>query len=184
MAGWCCCDHWEHWPNWKPQDFDDREAVAARSDVPPAQPSQPGHVAERQRQSAAARRRANVSGGGKRVAVAESSGFVRDRETCQRHRRQRREDDRSVRIRRARTGRRQRRSQPGRSSATRAAAAAPTASTPKPAWDRPCRRSKAFAPWWAKIICGRSTTTWNYHAGGGEFKDIHVFTRRVERTLR
>ncbi len=21
MAGWCCCDHWEHWPNWKPQDF-------------------------------------------------------------------------------------------------------------------------------------------------------------------
>ena len=17
MAGWCCCDHWEHWPNWK-----------------------------------------------------------------------------------------------------------------------------------------------------------------------
>ena len=22
MAGWCCCDHWEHWGNWKPQDFD------------------------------------------------------------------------------------------------------------------------------------------------------------------
>jgi exo-1,4-beta-D-glucosaminidase len=22
MAGWCCCDHWEHWPKWKPQDFD------------------------------------------------------------------------------------------------------------------------------------------------------------------
>jgi exo-1,4-beta-D-glucosaminidase len=21
MAGWCCCDHWEHWPNWKPEDF-------------------------------------------------------------------------------------------------------------------------------------------------------------------
>jgi exo-1,4-beta-D-glucosaminidase len=21
IAGWCCCDHWEHWPNWKPQDF-------------------------------------------------------------------------------------------------------------------------------------------------------------------
>jgi exo-1,4-beta-D-glucosaminidase len=21
MAGWCCCDHWEHWQNWKPQDF-------------------------------------------------------------------------------------------------------------------------------------------------------------------
>ncbi|GAC1508302.1 MAG: carbohydrate-binding protein [Terriglobales bacterium] len=21
MAGWCCCDHWEHWPKWKPEDF-------------------------------------------------------------------------------------------------------------------------------------------------------------------
>jgi exo-1,4-beta-D-glucosaminidase len=22
MAGWCCCDHWEHWGKWKPQDFE------------------------------------------------------------------------------------------------------------------------------------------------------------------
>ncbi len=22
MPGWCCCDHWEHWAKWKPQDFD------------------------------------------------------------------------------------------------------------------------------------------------------------------
>src|SRR6516225_1686446 len=22
MAGWCCCDFWEKWPKWKPQDFD------------------------------------------------------------------------------------------------------------------------------------------------------------------
>ncbi len=21
IAGWCCCDHWEHWANWKAQDF-------------------------------------------------------------------------------------------------------------------------------------------------------------------
>jgi len=21
MAGWCCCDHWEHWGNWKPEDY-------------------------------------------------------------------------------------------------------------------------------------------------------------------
>ncbi len=21
MAGWCCCDHWEQWPKWKPADF-------------------------------------------------------------------------------------------------------------------------------------------------------------------
>jgi exo-1,4-beta-D-glucosaminidase len=22
MAGWCCCDFWERWPGWKPQDFE------------------------------------------------------------------------------------------------------------------------------------------------------------------
>ena len=27
IAGWCCCDHWEHWPNWKPEDF----TIAERS---------------------------------------------------------------------------------------------------------------------------------------------------------
>jgi exo-1,4-beta-D-glucosaminidase len=27
MAGWCCCDHWEHWPKWKPADF----AIAQQS---------------------------------------------------------------------------------------------------------------------------------------------------------
>jgi exo-1,4-beta-D-glucosaminidase len=21
LAGWCCCDHWERWKNWKPEDF-------------------------------------------------------------------------------------------------------------------------------------------------------------------
>jgi exo-1,4-beta-D-glucosaminidase len=21
MAGWCCCDHWEHWAKWGPEDF-------------------------------------------------------------------------------------------------------------------------------------------------------------------
>ena len=22
MAGWCCCDYWEHWPKWKPRDLE------------------------------------------------------------------------------------------------------------------------------------------------------------------
>ena len=22
LAGWCCCDFWERWPRWKPQDFE------------------------------------------------------------------------------------------------------------------------------------------------------------------
>jgi len=21
LAGWCCCDHWERWKNWKPEDY-------------------------------------------------------------------------------------------------------------------------------------------------------------------
>jgi exo-1,4-beta-D-glucosaminidase len=27
MAGWCCCDHWEHWANWSQQDY----AIAQQS---------------------------------------------------------------------------------------------------------------------------------------------------------
>ncbi len=27
MAGWCCCDFWERWPRWKPEDF----AIAQQS---------------------------------------------------------------------------------------------------------------------------------------------------------
>jgi exo-1,4-beta-D-glucosaminidase len=26
IAGWCCCDHWEHWGKWKPQDFEIAQA--------------------------------------------------------------------------------------------------------------------------------------------------------------
>ena len=135
-----------------------RGTIVARPDLPPARPSQPGGVDERQRQSAAARRRADLPESRKRAAVAESGGLLRHRKTRRLLRRERRKDDRALRIRRAflLADRQNRLDHPH--SATRAAAAEPTASTPKPAWDRPCRRSKAFAPWSAKIISGRSTT--------------------------
>lgn len=29
MAGWCCCDHWEHWPKWQPADHDISKASLA-----------------------------------------------------------------------------------------------------------------------------------------------------------
>jgi exo-1,4-beta-D-glucosaminidase len=29
MAGWCCCDHWEHWSKWTPQDYDIAKASLA-----------------------------------------------------------------------------------------------------------------------------------------------------------
>src|ERR1035441_4367790 len=121
-----------------------------------------------------------------------------------------------------------RKDNPNASSAIPEAAAAPTASTRKPAWDRPFRRSKAYAPWWAKTTCGPLMTSgiitpaaanskpsaysdlntetsmgpavppvesiramvgkdhmwpiddvWNYHAGGGEFKTIGVFSEAL-----
>ena len=66
--------------------------------------------------------------------------------------------------------------QPIPSSATRAAAAARTASTPKPAWARRFRPLKAFAPWSGKDHLWPIDNVWDYHAGGGVFKDLHVFT--------
>ena len=61
MAGWCCCDHWEHWPKWKPQDFDVAKASLTDQMYRLREPSEPDHVAERQRQSSAAGRGRNVS---------------------------------------------------------------------------------------------------------------------------
>ncbi|HWY69020.1 MAG TPA: beta galactosidase jelly roll domain-containing protein [Terriglobales bacterium] len=29
MAGWCCCDHWEHWDKWKPEDHEIAKASLA-----------------------------------------------------------------------------------------------------------------------------------------------------------
>ena len=29
MAGWCCCDHWEHWDKWKPEDHEISKASLA-----------------------------------------------------------------------------------------------------------------------------------------------------------
>ena len=28
LAGWCCCDAWEQWPKWKPEQQGDRGRVA------------------------------------------------------------------------------------------------------------------------------------------------------------
>ena len=69
------------------EGFRYREAVAARSDLPAAQPSQPRHVAERQRQSSAARCRADVPRCRKRPVLAEPGSFVSDGKEDQRDRR-------------------------------------------------------------------------------------------------
>ena len=64
--------------------------------------------------------------------------------------------------------------------AMREAAAALTASTPKPAWDRPFRRLRACARWCGKDHMWPIDDSWNYHAGGGEFKTIGVFTEALD----
>ena len=55
MAGWCCCDHWEKWDNWKPED----RIISAESQrdqlLPPAPPPQRVRVAQRQRHPPARR---------------------------------------------------------------------------------------------------------------------------------
>ena len=66
-------------------------------------------------------------------------------------------------------------------SATKAAAVALTVSTARPAWGRPCRPSRACAGWSRRIISGRSTTYWNFHAGGDEFKNLHVFSEALDK---
>jgi exo-1,4-beta-D-glucosaminidase len=29
MAGWCCCDFWEHWGSWKDEDFEIAKPLCA-----------------------------------------------------------------------------------------------------------------------------------------------------------
>ncbi len=35
MLGWCCCDHWEHWRSWSPDDPHCRHRFAALADAAP-----------------------------------------------------------------------------------------------------------------------------------------------------
>ena len=95
IAGWCCCDHWEHWPNWKPQDFTIAEqslrdqmyrlrghpsliAWMNGSDNPP-----PPDVEQTYLKS-------------KRKCCGRIPGLVRNCKTCGLLRRERREDDRAL----------------------------------------------------------------------------------------
>ena len=41
MLGWCCCDHWEHWKDWTPEDLAIATASLARADAAaaPASPA-------------------------------------------------------------------------------------------------------------------------------------------------
>ena len=176
IAGWCCCDHWEHWPNWKPQDFTIAEqslrdqiyrlrghpslmAWMNGSDNPPPPDVEQTYLKVEKDLlwtnpvvSSATAKLAGFSGesGVKMTGPYEyvaPSYWQTDK-------------DRLI----------------PRSSATRAAAAEPMASTPKPAWDQPFRRLKAFAPWSAKTISGPSTIPGIITPAAGRLKIIHVFT--------
>ncbi len=96
MAGWCCCDHWEHWPNWKPQDFTIAEQSLRDqmyrlrshpslivwlngSDNPPPPDVEQTYLKVE-----------------KELLWPNPDDLVRHRETCRLLRRERREDDRAV----------------------------------------------------------------------------------------
>ena len=101
MLGWCCCDHWEHWKDWTPRRSDDRHSLPALADAAPAPSRQPAGLAQRQRQSSARRCGERLSASRVRNALAESDPLFRYADAHHRDRRERREDDRAVRLRRA-----------------------------------------------------------------------------------
>src|SRR6266404_4626022 len=74
----------------------------ARSIAALAPTSQPADLAERQRQSAAQRSRTGLSGHRERNPLAEAGNLFRDREENRHHRRNRRKNERPVRLRSAR----------------------------------------------------------------------------------
>ena len=76
-----------------------RPAIAAGSNLPPAQSPQSVAMAERQRQPTAAGRRTDLSRRGVRVVLAESGYFVRHRPRYLGHRREWGKNDRTLRIR-------------------------------------------------------------------------------------
>jgi len=53
MAGWCCCDQWEHWTEWTPENLSHRSLVAPRSDAATALSSFHFCLAQRKRLSPA-----------------------------------------------------------------------------------------------------------------------------------
>src|SRR6266404_6231079 len=94
MAGWCCCDFWEHWGSWKDEDFE--IAKASLRDQIYRLRSHPSMVMWLN----------------------------------------------------------------GSDNPPPADVEAPTASTPKPAWDRLSRRSRASSAWSPRIIFGRWMDRW------------------------
>ena len=178
MAGWCCCDFWERWPRWKPQDFEIAKQslrdqiyrlrshpslvmwLNGSDNPPPPDVEQmyldiekdllwPNPVVS--------------SATGKETSVTGESGvkMTGPYEYIAPSYWERRHAEGSARPQAVQS---------------RTAAAAPTASTPKPAWDRPFRRSRAFAPWWAKITCGPLTMSGTITPAAANSKTIHVFS--------
>ena len=174
MAGWCCCDHWEHWANWKPQDFTIAEQSLRDqicrlrshpslmvwmngSDNPPPPDVEQMYLESRER-----------------TALAEPGRLFRHRKARQRHRRERREDDRAVRVRRAVLLADDKTTQPAQCNPGGCGGAYGfnTETSPGPAVP-PIESLRAMLP---QGHLWPIDERWNYHAGGGAFKDIHVFT--------
>ncbi len=127
LAGWCCCDHWEKWAQVGQGRRDRRGRFPARSTAPSGAPSFGLRLALRQRQSSAAQDRTDLSGRDQGSGVAQPVSIFGHREEDA-GRRDRREDDGSLRICRAvllaarYQGRRRARLQHGDQSRPRAAA--------------------------------------------------------------
>ena len=112
--------------------------------------------------------------GGKRTAVAEPGGFLCDRETRRLFRRERRQDDGTVRVCRSLVlaNGQNRSARQCNAGGCGGAYGFNTETSMGPAVP-PIESIRAMV---GKDHLWPMDDTWNYHAGGGVFKDIHVFT--------
>jgi exo-1,4-beta-D-glucosaminidase len=78
MLGWCCCDHWEHWKDWTPEDLTIATASLRAQMLRLRSSPQPAGVAQRQRQSAdIAERRERLPEGRVRDPLAQPGALLR-----------------------------------------------------------------------------------------------------------
>ena len=167
MLGWCCCDHWEHWENGQPGDLDHRDRLSALADAahPQAMPVfSSGSMAATIRLLPTSR--ARTSQVESETHWPNPDPLVGLGHAHHRHRQERRQDDRPVRLRRSHL----------LAHRSLINTAEPTASTPKPA---PAQRFPSLSS--MQEVHSRPmklwppNATWSFHFGGGEFKNLTVF---------
>ena len=169
MPGWCCCSYWERWRNWKPEDYQIageslRDQIRRLRNHPERL-----RLALRQRRIAERRGRDGLPEGARRGALAEPVRLLRRGPHHHGDRDHRRQDDRPVRIRGAEllaAGHGKRGGAFGFNTETSPGPAIPVLAS-----------LKEMLP---KDHLWPIDEFWNFHAGGGSYRNVNVFTAALE----